>query len=313
MSKKKTTEQFINEARSVHGEEYIYDESIYEEKDKKLKIICKKHGEFWQTPANHIRGKQGCPKCKYEKLSINQRSNKEEFVKKANELHNGRYKYIGKYINNRTETTIVCPIHGEFLQTPHVHLSGHGCPKCANNIRYDTESFIAKATEVHNGKYLYTNTEYKNSHSKVKILCPIHGEFEQIAYYHLQGAGCPKCNESKLEKEVRSLFDENKVEYISQCDYKELPWLEKQRLDFYLPKYNIAIECQGVQHYIDKSNVFDSLQQNIERDTLKKQKCYDNGVRLLYYSEQEYEACHTLGNFYHNKNDLLNEILKYGT
>ena len=250
MSKKKTTEQFIEEARKVHGDKYDYSNSVYEGKDVKLKIICRKHGEFWQTPANHIRGKQGCPKCKYEKLSFNQRSNKEEFIKKANKLHKGKYKYIGEYINNRTDTTIVCPIHGEF---------------------------------------------------------------EQVAYYHLQGAGCPKCNESKLEKEIRSLLDENKIEYISQCGYKKLPWLEKQRLDFYLPKYNIAIECQGVQHYIDKSNVFDSLQQNIERDTLKNQKCYGNGVRLLYYSEQEYETCHTLGNFYHNKNDLLNEILKYGT
>ena len=313
MSKKKTTEQFIEEARKVHGDKYDYSNSVYEGKDIKLKIICRKHGEFWQTPANHIRGKQGCPKCKYEKLSFNQRSNKEEFIKKANKLHKGKYKYIGEYINNRTSTTIVCPIHGEFLQTPHVHLSGHGCPKCANNIRHTTESFIAKATEIHNGKYLYTNTEYENAHSKVKIICPIHGEFEQVAYYHLQGAGCPKCNESKLEKEIRSLLDENKVEYISQCDYKKLPWLEKQRLDFYIPKHNIAIECQGIQHYIEKSNIFDSLEQNIIRDELKNKKCYDNDVKLLYYSEQEYEKCHTLGNFYYNKNDLLNEILKYGT
>jgi len=62
-SKKKTLEQFILEAKLIHGELYDYSKSKYNNFETKLIIICKRHGEFLQTPHNHIIGKQGCPHC----------------------------------------------------------------------------------------------------------------------------------------------------------------------------------------------------------------------------------------------------------
>ena len=311
MAKKKTIEQFIKEARAKHGDKYDYSKSVYEGKDIPIIITCRKHGEFKQTPNNHIRG-QGCPKCKYEKLSLDQRCSKEEFIEKARKIHGDKYEYVGEYVNNDIPIDILCPIHGIFQQTPHSHLAKHGCPKCAPNARLNTEEFIKRSTEVHNGKYSYINTEFKDTHSTVKIICSIHGEFEQVAYYHLQGAGCPNCNESKLEKEIRLLLEENNIEYKYQCDKSIFPWLDKQSLDIYIPKYNVAIECQGIQHYIQK-DIFDSLEKNIKRDKLKYDKCNSNGVKLLYYSDKEFEQYHTLGNFYCDKNELLNELKRYGT
>lgn len=52
-----------------------------------------------------------------------------------------------------------------------------------------------KASIIHNNKFIYDNVVYSNSHDKVKILCPEHGEFEQRACDHLhQKQGCPKCS-----------------------------------------------------------------------------------------------------------------------
>ena len=59
--------------------------------------------------------------------------------------------------------------------------------------RLTTEEFIAKAKQVHDNKYDYSKTKYNHSTDKVKIICPIHGEFEQQASVHLFGHGCPKC------------------------------------------------------------------------------------------------------------------------
>ena len=71
MSKKKTTEQFIEEARLTHGDKYDYSKVEYENNKKPVCIICPEHGEFWQQPSNHLHG-AGCPKCagniKYTKV-----------------------------------------------------------------------------------------------------------------------------------------------------------------------------------------------------------------------------------------------------
>lgn len=56
-----------------------------------------------------------------------------------------------------------------------------------------TKEFIEKGTQLHNDKYDYSKVEYINSRTKVKIICPVHGEFEQLPSSHLQGNGCPKC------------------------------------------------------------------------------------------------------------------------
>ena len=58
----KTREQFIDNARKVHGDKYEYPDE-YTNKKTKLKIICSIHGAFMKTPTSHIHGKQGCVKC----------------------------------------------------------------------------------------------------------------------------------------------------------------------------------------------------------------------------------------------------------
>ena len=348
---------FIENARKVHMDKYDYSKVEYKNTDTKVCIICPEHGEFWQTPYNHLKG-QGCKKCANEILSKNMRLTTEEFIQKSQEVHGDKYDYSKvEYINNHTKVCIICPKHGEFWQRPNDHLSGYGCLKCSvrnyysneeyiENIKikhgdefiydkvsyrgmnnkicvicpqhgeffpiarnflngskcpkcntqrrkYSQYDFIEKAKEIHGDKYDYSKVNYVDSKTRVCIICPKHGEFWQMPTSHIRGRGCGLCKESSLEKEIRYLLEINKINFIYQ--YKT-SWLGKQSLDFYLPDYNIAIECQGEQHYkpIDFSNS-KNIQKANEKlfytqklDKRKKKKCIQNNCTLIYYTEEKF-------------------------
>ena len=133
MSKRKTTEEFISQSELVHNKQYDYSETVYINNKQKVKIFCKKHRCFFeQFPNDHLKGRTGCPECIKEKLSKANSSDKDEFIKKANSIYLNKYDYSQVvYINDKTEVRIICPIHGDFLQTPKAHLhSKYGCPFC---------------------------------------------------------------------------------------------------------------------------------------------------------------------------------------
>ncbi len=68
-------------------------------------------------------------------------------------------------------------------------------------VRLNTEQFIAKAVEIHGDTYDYSLVEYKNCHTKVKIVCRIHGAFEQTPNSHnSQNQGCPMCGQAKKDQ-----------------------------------------------------------------------------------------------------------------
>lgn len=131
--RKSTTTQFIETARTVHGlNKYDYSKVNYIINCEKVIITCLKHGDFSQTPANHLLG-IGCPECKREFLSKIRLSTNEEFIKKANLKHNDKYEYsFINYIGTKNKVIITCPEHGNFEQQPNNHLFGQGCPKCRN-------------------------------------------------------------------------------------------------------------------------------------------------------------------------------------
>ena len=292
MGKKKTREGFIQDARKVHGDKYDYSKVHYVNSKTKVCIICPEHGEFWQAPSSHLQGR-GCSKCKGDKTRERCVSTKEEFIKKAKEVHKDKYDYSKvKYEKSNMKICIICPEHGEFWQTPNSHLSGYGCTKCGIENRCEKRSstkeiFIEKAKETHGDKYDYSKVDYVNCDTKVCIICKDHGEFWQKPNDHTKGAGCPKCNLSHMERSVMNYLDEVGITYDYQ---KRFDWLGRQSLDFYLPDYNVGIECQGRQHFfpVDFSGKgvewackeFDKL---ISRDKRKKALCEKHGVKLLYF------------------------------
>jgi len=126
----RTQEDFLVEARKIHSDYYDYSESIYTRGFDKIKIICFKHGPFWQTAYNHLIG-QGCPTCKRERLSWNV----DDLIQRMNYIHNKKYNYskvLYKGVDKKIE--IVCSKHGSFWQTVDAHLRGCGCPRCVSHV-----------------------------------------------------------------------------------------------------------------------------------------------------------------------------------
>ena len=284
---KSNTEEFIKKAKKVHGNKYDYSKVNYINNHTNVTIICPEHGEFEQTPKGHLRG-QGCPKCNGGVVQTT-----EEFIKKAKEIHGDKYDYSKvNYINNHTEVTIICPEHGEFKQKPWSHLKGYGCQKCGfearvNKSRLTTEEFIKRAKEIHGNKYDYNKVNYINMRTKVVIICPEHGEFEQRPGRHLIGDGCPKCCSSTLENYIRSILDKYNIKYIEQKTWDWLVFNNSQWVDFYLPECNCCIECQGIQHFISVPffDQYESLEKRLKRDSNKQKLCLEHGIRIYYFSD----------------------------
>jgi very-short-patch-repair endonuclease len=298
MNRRKTKEEFIEQAKKIHGNKYDYSKTEYINAKTKVCIICPKHGEFWQIPYHHISRKLGCNLCSkpiHDTIT---------FITEAKEIHGDKYDYSQvEYVNGNTKVKIICSIHGEFWQNPHNHLNGQGCPKCSGFYQ-TTEQFIEKARKIHGDKYDYSKTNYEKSHTKVCIICPKHGEFWQTPHNHLKGKGCAYCKESKLEIEVENILSKNNIPHIRQCKKSTLNWLGKLSLDFYLPEHNIAIECQGIQHFAN-DHFFESLEVVQERDEKKMKLCEENGIKILYYSNLIFEMPYKIIT---NEEDLIKAI-----
>lgn len=158
---KKTFEEFLEEAKIVHNNFYVYNDTNYVNSHTKIGITCPIHGVFFQTPTNHLNG-CGCPECKKEKLKDIFSSNDDSFKNKSSDIHNGKYIYTKtKYVNNSTDVIITCPIHGDFKQAPHNHLQGKGCPICGN-ILSKCENEIAEFLESENIKILRKDKKILN-------------------------------------------------------------------------------------------------------------------------------------------------------
>ena len=197
-SKKYNNLVFINESVQIHKNKYDYTKVKYINCNTKVCIICPEHGEFWQTPRCHLRG-SGCPKCGKISTQMSNTISQEDFIRKAKEIHNNKYIYTNVvYKNNREKVNIICPIHGEFKQSPSKHLSGQGCPKCYGNIKKTTEDFIKEAINVHGDEYDYSKSNYQGTNTKIEIICYKHGSFFQTPKNHLKGQGCPECGKLQI-------------------------------------------------------------------------------------------------------------------
>ena len=196
---------------------------------------------------------------------------------------------------------------------------GSGCPYCANHIKTN-ETFISELNTLFGNKLLYDKVYYINAKTPVTLICPKHGEFCKTPNKLLCGQGCPKCKLSRLESIVMNALQKQTLVFETQ---KRFDWLGKQSLDFYLPKYNIAIECQGEQHYhqvyfngkcdgIEKRNLFKSI---ISRDKNKYTLCNKHNIKILYFIDdkitiEELTKFNDIynNNFYYDINYLINDL-----
>ena len=305
---RKTKDWFITEAKKVHGDKYDYSKVEYNGSRKKVCIICPIHGEFWQEAYIHLKG-SGCLKCfNNYKRGKSRKHNTDWFISEAKKVHGDKYDYSKvEYTHLFTKVCIICPIHGEFWQTPANHIySKNGCDKCSGTYKLSTEEFIEKAQKIHGDKYDYSKVKYEYNKTKVCIICPKHGEFWQKPNSHLNGQGCPKCKSSHMEREIRLFFEQHNVLYEEQKTFEWLKLKKQQYLDFYLPEYNVAIECQG-EHHFQKSGwgKGNNTEKVLKRDLNKFKLCENHNIKLYYYSNLNINYPYEV---FEDKEKLLNTI-----
>lgn len=211
--------------KNALGDGYDLSKAVYVNASTPMTIICPKHGEFKKFPFAILSG-QKCPMCNNRHLTT------KDIIEKFHAVHGDKYDYSKvEYHKMHDKVCIICPEHGEFWQTPNKHLKGQGCPKCgkenaSKKLLKNNSFFIQKAKEVHGNKYDYSKVNYVNSCTPVTIICPQHGEFQQLPHDHLNGHGCPKCaiDNSKLGTDNfikiataihKGRYDYSKVNYIN--------------------------------------------------------------------------------------------------
>ena len=267
----KNTETFIAEANKIHNSFYNYSKTAYKNNDTKIIITCPIHGDFKQTPNNHIHCKSGCPKC-----AANQKLTTNEFIQRTQAIYGNAYDYSHvNYKDSNTHVTVICLIHGPFQTIPNNHINNHtGCPNCTTpntNNTSTTEEFIKKAESVHEKTYDYTKTQYTNYNTPLTITCKIHGEFQQSPRCHLRGSGCPKCGAHKAHAATISKPEEQLYQMLQQHFGKtniEREYKSEQypfHCDFYIKSRNIYIELNAFwthnQHWYNNTQDKNTLTQ----------------------------------------------------
>lgn len=311
MSGRKSTKKLLwfevlNDFEKKHENRYDYKylEEDYKNSTTKVRIICKEHGVFKQLPSEHKNG-SGCPFCsKTKKLT------QDEVILRFRTKHNDRYDYsFVEYTTWSNNVKIICSEHGVFEQSPSNHTKGAGCPTCAKiskskKLRKSIENILEDFNGVHSNKYEYLNldTDYKNSYSKIKIVCKEHGTFEQQGYAHyIAGHGCPKCNINSKEEFLINLFKEYNIKYI----YNDRNLIKPLEIDILIPDFKFGIEHNGLLfHSYGKSswgatNNYNKLDKN--RHLSKTRKMEKQGYQLFHIRED-----HLLEE---NKKDIWKSIL----
>ena len=322
MPKRLTKDSFIKKAKVKHSNKYDYSKVEYKNNTTKVCIICPEHGEFWQTPHDHLSG-NGCKECGLKSRSDKRRKSTPLFIEQAKQVHGDKYDYSKtEYVNAHTKVCIICPEHGEFYIEPASHVrQKQGCPACANKRKgqyrkLTLEKFIERSNAVHNNKYDYSKVEYVNNYTLVEIICPTHGSFMQKPNDHLTGHGCNECSKTFgiTEKKVYEILKEHfeDIEYQKKFDFLKSR-TSYQTIDFFIPSINVGIEYQGSQHFManDRFGGVENFKKVKERDIRKYNKCKNNGISIYYLSFESNIQKDYFEKIYTDIDELIKTIKTY--
>lgn len=285
-------EDFILKIKSIHGDKYDLSKTNIDKQDEKhrVDIICKEHGIFKINLYNLLNG-EGCSKCAAIKRGLNKRITNEECLKRCKNIHGDLYEYnLSTYHSSHDKIIFFCKEHGWQEQSAIKHWSGQGCYYCANRC-YNKETFIKESKNIFNDRFDYSLVEYNNAKEPVELICnKCKKVFSVTPNSHLcKQTGCPYCNISHLEQEIYNILQKNNIKFIWQYSDDNFGRLH---LDFYLPNYNIAIECQGRQHFTPY--IFfggeETFKATRERDIRKQNICKEQNINLIYFSHEKEET-----------------------
>jgi hypothetical protein len=307
MSRLISKEDFLQKAQILHGDKYNYSKVIYTKTKDKVNIVCSTNGDFFQTPANHLKG-QGCPECAKLNRALSQRYSTQDFIDSVKEVHKNKYDYkLVNYVNSQTKVDIICSVHGVFTMKPNSHFNGQGCPKCGRisakeNIKLDYSEFLIRAEKTHKNLYFYDENSYVNYTSKMKIYCSEHGYFDQIPHAHISmKAGCPKCGYLKSSKSNtkswESVLDIFQSIHGDRYNYKTETYINvTTKMSIQCLKHG-WFEQNPSQHFNGHGCKFCGIEDNAERKKIHFEEFIiksklTHGDRYI-YSENDYKDIFT--------------------
>lgn len=286
------TASFIAQAREVHGDRWIYARAAYSGLTEKLTITCPAHGDFQQTPNNHLYAKAGCPSCAVEAIKAKTTMSQANFEAAVRHVHGDLYGLeLARYTGAMRKVTLTCPQHGTFSLAPNGLLEGKGCRACGYEKRQRTrEEFISEAREVFQVRYTYDEvcSGLVPGRLRVTVTCGRHGGFTMPAGRHLLGAGCSACIESRAEREIRRILADAGIAFVAQWGHPTLRQRLPLRFDFMLPGRGVLIEFDGEFHrgpvcIADTSpeRADEVYRDTVTRDAIKTEWAAANGWTLL--------------------------------
>jgi very-short-patch-repair endonuclease len=227
----------------------------------------------------------------------------EQFIYNAKQIHGDKFDYSQTtYVHSKKRINIICLIHGLQTMLPSVHINNIGCSLCgientAKAHRFSREEFIERANQVHNNnKYDYSKVIYKNTLTKVEIICLEHGSFFTTPSLHIYQfeVGCPSCNTNqyKMEKRISLWFKKHNIFFVEQKTFEDLNVSKPLRFDFFIPSLNLLVEYDGQQHFRPAFGN-ENFERIKEYDCLKNNFAITHNINLLrisYKQKKNYET-----------------------
>ena len=306
----KTLEQFLAELKEIHPSIKCLSKK-YINTDTRLQFRCLDCGYIWETSPQSILKRKGCPKCSRQNGTKLRTKTNQQFLEELSKI-NPNLIILDEYKNIRSAVRYKCNICGfEHQASPQHLLEGHGCPNCYKiKQHYTLEQFIEKARKIHGDKYNYSGSEYVNSKTKIKIICPEHGEFWQEPSQHLLGSGCPMCQRTYGEQLIATWLESNNIKFLEQTKIftSNIARNANYVIVDFIVNYNdkvYYIEFNGKQHYMyipyfHKGGEIDFKKQQ-QRDLILKNHCIDNSIILIeipYYENTYDRVSHILNNYF---------------
>lgn len=258
----------------------------YRGRSKTLLHKCLQCGYVWSTrPTDTLRGKS-CRFCARTRRAQKLLYTHERYVELLTE-RNHKVKVIEQYHGNKIPILHECLCcQYQWKTSPRSMLQGQGCPKCAHNLKFTTESYQQKLRDK---EFPYVILEeYKNNQTSTLHLCEKCGlEWKARPSDILQGKGCPSCAKkdkcSKGEQIIKKYLEVRGIQYHFQYFFDDCAFQSKLPFDFFLPEYNVCIEYDGEHHYqsIDFYGGEQQLKIQQQRDKVKNDYCFSHGILLI--------------------------------
>lgn len=279
--------------------QYSYEDGEYISTNAKCILLrCKKCNRTWYSTWNYIRNKATCPYCCGKKATEeNSFGNKHLGILSEwdyNKNKESSYSYL-EY-SHKSVWWICSTCNYNWYAVIGSRTRGQGCPACTGKATTSENNLIVNFPWVLDEWDFNKNSESPYSYmpysiKKVWWICLRcgHSWIASIASRTFSGNGCPHCSLSRGAKAIKKFLIKNNIEFIPEYKFSDCINIRSLPFDFYLPKYNIAIEYDGEFHYdLPLSFRFkDKEKRRLEvieiqkRDEIKTKYCKNKNISLL--------------------------------